>query len=315
MARKPGEQVRPQAERVRLCVPASTSNLGPGFDCLGLALSLHNVFIFEPAPEVSVVVKLHGCDDHDGQMVAEGRRNLVWQSADEVFRRTGARVNGLKITMNLAVPLARGLGSSATAIIAGVAGANLLLGSPLSDGEVFGLIVDLEGHPDNVAASYYGGLTAAMICKRTPHLIRYDVPPDIRIVAAIPDYPLSTEKARAALPKEVPLSDAVHNLARTPFVIEALRNGALENLALAMDDRLHEPYRIALLRNGRAIRKAALAAGAAGVAISGAGPTMIAFCHEPTAKAIAEAMTAQLKGGRVEVLGVDKKGLRATVRK
>lgn len=296
--------------RVRVRVPASTSNLGPGFDCLGLALALHNVFVLEPDDNVSVTLKLKGCDDGDGALVATGRRNLVWRSASELFRLAGAKPKGLKIRIEISAPPARGLGSSATAIIAGVAGANALLGSPLSDEEVFELIVKLEGHPDNVAASYYGGLTIATMQKRLPMVIRHSARRDIRLVAAIPSYPLSTEKARAALPEEVPFSDAVHNLTRVAFVVRALTNGSIGDLAWAMDDRLHEPYRSAFLRNGRAIRRSALAAGAAGVAVSGAGPALVAFCPEAVARKVSDAMREQMKGGRVEVLSVDGKGTR-----
>ncbi|MCX7045210.1 MAG: homoserine kinase [Candidatus Sumerlaeota bacterium] len=303
------------ARRVRVRVPASTSNLGPGFDCLGLALSLYNIFVLEPADEVSVSVHFQNNDEHDGQLMDSGRNNLVWRAASEVIRRCGARLPGLKIKMDIAVPLARGLGSSATAIIAGVAGANALLGAPLSDDEVFRLIANFEGHPDNVAASYYGGLTVATTHNGIPRVIRYSANQTLRAVAAIPPYPLSTEKARAALPKEIPFADAAHNVARVPFVIHALIEGDVERLGWAMDDRMHEPYRIALLRNGRAIRKAAQNAGAAGVAISGAGPTMIAFCLEPQAKAVAEAMRGQMKEGRVEILEIESKGVRTTIKK
>jgi len=315
MAAKSKKDDRALARRVHIRVPASTSNLGPGFDCLGLALTLYNVFVFQPAEEFSIAIKFKGCDEHDSQTMNGGRNNLVFRAADEVFRRVGMKLPGLSIKMEVSVPLSRGLGSSATAIIGGVVGANALLGSPLKDDEVFRLIVDLEGHPDNVTASFHGGLTAAMMCDRVPAFARYKVAPEVRAVVAIPPYPLSTEKARAALPREVPHADAVHNLTRVPFVIEALTTGALNLLSCAMDDRLHEPYRIALLRNGKAIRKAALSAGAAGVAISGAGPTMVAFCHESQAKAVAEAMKGQMKDGRVEILEIAGHGVRTTVKK
>ena len=302
------------ARRARVRVPASTSNLGPGFDCLGLALTLYNDFVLEPSDEVSVSVHFQTSDEHDGQLMDNGRNNLVWRAASEVIRRSGAKLRGLKIKMDIAVPLARGLGSSATAIIAGVCGANALLGSPLNNDEAFRLIANFEGHPDNVTASYYGGLTAATMNRGIPSVIRYPVSHALRAVAAMPSYPLSTEKARAALPKEIPFADAAHNVARMPFVIQALIDGDVDRLAWAMDDRMHEPYRIALLRNGRAIRKAAQSAGAAGVAISGAGPTMIAFCLEPQAKAVADAMRGQMKDGRVEILEIESKGVRTAVK-
>ena len=303
------------ARRVHLRVPASTANLGPGFDCLGLALSLYNVFVLEPGETVSVTVRNKGCDGDDCQLLANDHKNLVWRSACEVFQREGVKLPGMRIRMDISVPLARGLGSSATAIIAGVAGANALLDNPMSEDDTFQLIVALEGHPDNVAASYYGGLTAATMHKRRAHVARFPVAPVVRAVVAIPPYPLSTEKARAALPKEVPHGDAVHNLSRIPFVIRALSNGTIDDLTWAMDDRLHEPYRLALSQDGRAIQKAAVAAGAAAVTISGAGPTLIAFCLEPRAASVADAMRRTMKGGRVEILEAEKRGVRLVVKR
>lgn len=302
------------AKRVRLRIPASTSNLGAGFDCLGLAVGLCNVFTLEPNGGRSITVQAKGSVKLDEIDTRVGSTNLVWRSAGEVFRRAGVKPPGMRIRMEIGVPPGRGLGSSATAIIAGVAGANALLGSPLSDEEVFNLVVALEGHPDNAAACFYGGLTAAVLNKRAPHVIHYRAHSSIRAVVTIPPNQLSTQKARAALPSEVAHADAVHNLTRVPFVIRALTTGTIEDLAWAADDRLHEPYRLALSRNGRAIRREALAAGAACVSISGSGPSLVAFCLEDKAEAVAEAMRGQLRGGDALVLKVENKGLRLTVK-
>lgn len=313
MARSKKKQP-PLAQRARMRIPASTSNLGAGFDCLGLALSLYNVFTLEPNGGTAVTVSCKGLDENAESLIGAGRNNLVWRSANEVFRRVGVKPRGMKIKMEIAVPLARGLGSSATAIIAGVTGANALLGSPLSQEAVFDLVTTLEGHPDNAAAAFHGGLTAAVVVDGVSHVSRYRACPDLRAVVAIPPHPLSTQKARAALPKEVAHSDAVHNLSRMPFLIKALTTGAVEDLHWAMDDKLHVPYRLPLSRNGRAIGKAALSAGAAAITISGAGPSLIAFCLEPQAATVAKAMAKLVNGGDVRVLKVDNKGVRLTVK-
>ena len=299
----------------RIRVPASTSNLGPGFDCLGLALAIYNTFTLQAHDDVAVDVTYSGWTPENGQVVNGGKNNMVWRAACEVARVAGRKLKGMRIAMELCAPLERGLGSSATAIIAGAVGANVLLGSPLSDDELLKHIVGFEGHPDNITASFYGGLTVSMLHRRTPYVARHKVSSDIRAVLAIPGYPLSTEKARAALPAEVQLTDAVHNLTRVPFVIHALKTGDLKCLAIAMEDKIHEPYRLALIRNSRAIRKAALSAGAAGVAISGAGPSLVAIATDKEAPAVAEAMNRQMKKGMVQIARIDRHGIRIMTRR
>ena len=307
------EQKPPMWARVR--VPASTSNLGPGFDCLGLALAIYNTFTIQPHDDVVVDVAYKGWAPENGQMVNGGKTNMVWRAACEVARVAGRKLKGMRIAMELCAPLERGLGSSATAIIAGAVGANVQLGAPLSDDDLLKLIIGFEGHPDNITASFYGGLTVSMLHRRTPYVARHKVASNIRAVLAIPGYPLSTEKARAALPAEVQLTDAVHNLTRVPFVVHALKTGDLKCLAISMEDKLHEPYRLALIRNSRAIRKAALSAGAAGVAISGAGPSLVAIATDQDAPAVAEAMQRQMKKGMVQIARIDRNGIRVMTRR
>ncbi len=302
----------PQTVRIR--IPASTAHLGSGFESLALALAQYNTFILEASDDLEISINTRNLSPHSSVQFDTNQNNLVWRAACEVFRRSGRKLKGMKIRVDLTVPLERGLGSSATAILAGAIGANRLVGSPLSDEDLLRMVIQFEGYPNNVTASFYGGLIAVMMRKRKPHIRRYKVASDLRVITAVAPYALSDEKVRAALPKEVSHADAVHSVQLIPFLIGALCEGDMQALSLALDDRLHEPYRIPLIRNGRAIRKAAVAAGAAGVTISGAGPTLAAFCRAAEAEAVAEAVRSQLKSGSAEILKVDHRGMRVTVK-
>jgi homoserine kinase len=189
--------------------------------------------------------------------------------------------------------MARGLGSSATGVVAGALAANRLLGDPLSLDEILALVVGVEGHPDNVSPALLGALTASARIGAATLTHQYQPHPDWRLALHVPAYALSTALARAALPARVPLADAVFNLTRTPLIVDTLVSGDARELAALLEDRLHEPYRRRSIHRYAAIRKAALEAGGAAVFLSGAGPTMAAFCMgDRAARRVADAMLA-----------------------
>jgi homoserine kinase len=277
-------------------VPATTANLGPGFDCLGLALDLWNEARFTLCGD-GILVNVTG---RGVEVLPRDESNLVAQAALRVYSEAGvAAPAGLTIDCDVRVPLASGLGSSSSAVVAGLFGANELLGHPYKREALLELAADMEGHPDNVAAAVLGGLTI-VVRKDERLLTKKILVPEVHVALAVPDLPFSTRTARAGLPTEVPMTDAVFNLGRTPLVVEALRTGDFELLGQVMDDRLHQANRLELIPGGRAALVAAQHAGAAAVAVSGSGPSLVAFVSLATdAGTVAEAMAGAFAGAGV----------------
>ncbi len=264
---------RKTSPTLKIRVPASTSNLGPGFDGLGMALNLFNDFLVKP--------KKTGQNRIVGRGTCEGLRggrNIFFDSMRRVSAMAGRACPKVDVEVKGGVPVARGLGSSATAIVAGALAANVLLGSPFGPEELMLPMLKVEGHPDNLAPALFGSLTASAVTPSQVLVHRYSPHRDWRVALLIPNYELSTAKARQAIPKKVPHRDAVFNLTRVPLIIDALIAGDGDELRMLVDDRLHEPYRKKLIKRYEQIRKAALDAGASAVYLSGAGPTMAALC-------------------------------------
>lgn len=259
--------------KVTVRIPATSANLGPGFDCLALALDLWNRAVFT-LKNSDFLVEIQG--EGAGQ-IASNRQNLMVRAFLHFYKRFNiAAPPGLHIQCNNQVPLGSGLGSSATATLGGLLAAQALSGYPASQYEILKLACELEGHPDNAAAALLGGLAIVAWDKDVVITRRIELS-KVRAVVVLPDLKLSTRAARAALPVTVPLKDAVYNLGRTALVVEALRNGDMDLLTQCMDDRLHQPYRLEMIPGGKAALEAARAAGAAAAVISGAGPSLIAF--------------------------------------
>lgn len=258
---------------VRVKVPATTANLGSGFDCLGMALELHN----------TVEMSLGGCDltvevQGEGEKdIVRDERNVVYQAAARVFRSVGRHVPGLRIRLVNQIPVARGLGSSAAAVVGGLLAANRLAGAGLSVREIMSMAAAMEGHPDNVAPALLGGLVVAVAVDGEIKCAKLDLPAQLKVVVAVPDFTLSTRLARDSLPQQVSMADAVHNLGRVALLVAGMAKGNLEFLGVAMEDRLHQPYRSSLVPGMRKVLAAARLAGARGTALSGAGPSLVAL--------------------------------------
>jgi len=303
--------------RVTVRVPATTANLGPGFDCLGLALDLWNEAAFALEGEGAEVTVAGGRAAAAAARLPGGADNLLVQAFLRLHEEVGAAPpRGLRVTCRVDVPLASGLGSSSTAVVAGLLAANEVLGRPLGRDRLLSLAAAMEGHPDNVAAALLGGLTI-VVQKGDRLLTKKLLVPEVHVALAVPDLPFSTREARAGLPEQVPLEDAVFNLQRTPLVVEALRSGDFELLHEVMEDRLHQTTRLGLIPGGRAAWEAAQRAGAAAVAVSGSGPSIIAFVSLATdagrvARAMAEAFAAA--GVRATPLGLAASAAGAEVR-
>ncbi len=276
-------------QTVTVSVPATTANVGPGFDCLGMALELYNTFRFTVpiSDKERLSISVQGVDAHK---VATDERNLVYQSAAAIFEKGGKRPFPLQINQTNRIPVGSGLGSSSTAVLAGMLGANVLLGNPFTDAEILQFAVDEEGHPDNVAPALYGNLVLGVMDDDGLHIEQIKLPP-LTAVVILPAFHLLTTEARAAMPPSVPLADAIFNASRTPLLIRALQTADYDKLAIAMQDRVHHQYRMPLIPGMKEAFAAARSAGARGVAISGAGPSLIAFAPDKH-KEIAAAVTA-----------------------
>ena len=277
-------------QKVVVDVPATTANLGPGFDCLGAALDLNNRFAMRRIEGNGERFELI-IEGTEGNHLRGGPDNLVYRAAQRVWKAAGLEPVALEARVRLAVPPARGLGSSATAIVAGLMGANALVGEPLSKEKLLELAIDIEGHPDNVVPSLLGGLCmTAKAASQRWRVVRCEWTADVKAVVAIPSIRLSTSEARRAMPKAIPIGDAVVNLGALTLLLQGLRTGNGDLIADGMHDRLHEPYRWRLIKGGDQVKQAALEAGAWGCAISGAGPSIIALCPPEHGKAISNAM-------------------------
>jgi homoserine kinase len=298
-------------------VPATSANLGPGFDTFGLALGLYDEVMVRIADSgLHIDVAGEGADD-----VARDERHLVVRAMRAAFDRLGGQPPGLEVVCANRIPHGRGLGSSAAAICAGIVAARALTvgGAALSDDDLLQLANELEGHPDNVAACLRGGFTVAWIDRTgeiddrssdpgSAHALRLDPAPNVAAVAFVPSTPLSTEVARGLLPRTVPHADAARNAGRSALLAAALLQGRTDLLLAATQDRLHQSYRAPAMPESAALVAALRAAGHAAV-VSGAGPTVLVLTDEAQLEAVVKTGTAAVGSGwRALGLAVDSAG-------
>jgi homoserine kinase len=263
-------------------VPATSANLGPGFDCLGLALDLHNTVTLDLASRpVQPLVEVRG-EGHD--RLPRNERNLALRSAQRVLRAGAHGLFVQRVVLDNTIPVGGGLGSSAAAIAGAMAAANAAVHPPFATDELLRVALEFEPHPDNLAAAFYGGFTVAVLgADGRPVVAALAPPPGLRAVVLTPDRGVSTHQSRAALPRAVAHADAAYTAGRAALLVAALLTGRHELLRRAMEDRLHQPYRVPEGSPQAAVMAAALEAGASGVALSGSGPSILALCAGPTA--------------------------------
>ena len=258
-------------KRVTIRVPATTANLGPGFDAFGCALSLYTDVTFE---ETDSGLEITGCDEE-----FTGPDNMAYTSYCAVLASLSEEVRGVKIHIESQIPVCRGLGSSAALLVAGAMGANVLRGNKLSTQGLLNITNAMEGHPDNLAPAFFGGLTASMVDNGLPVTVNFPLHPEWEFLALIPDFDLPTHKARALLPEQVSRADAIYNISHGAMVLKALELGDEKLLRNAMQDRLHQKYRKTLIQDYEAIESLVRTTGAA-FCLSGAGPTLLCITQD-----------------------------------
>ena len=264
-------------KQVTIRVPATTANMGPGFDAFGCALSLYTDVTFE---ETEDGLEITGCDE-----AYCGPDNLAYLAYCAVLASLNEEVRGVKIHIEADIPICRGLGSSAALLVAGAMGANILRGNKLSTQGLLNITNAMESHPDNLAPAFHGGLTASMVDNGLPITVNFPLHPDWKFLALIPDFDLPTTLARSVLPEQVSRADAIHNISHGALVLKALELGDEKLLRTAMQDRLHQKYRKHLIPDYDKIAALARTNGAA-FCLSGAGPTLLCITRKPALEQI-----------------------------
>lgn len=255
---------------IRVRVPATSANLGPGFDSLGIALSIYNEYGFSLQDE--------GISFEGFEQEFKNEDNIIFMAMKKVFNKYNFKFKGLKIKIiKQDIPISRGLGSSSSCIVAGLIGAFALMNKELEKEEVFKLAIDIEGHPDNVCPAIFGGLVSTVMANGETLYNKIEIKNGVKFIALIPNFKLSTEKARAILPSEVSFKDSVYNIGRAALLISCFMNGNYKLLREATKDRLHQQYRSKLIEGFDEVYEKALNMGAYGCFLSGAGPTIMAI--------------------------------------
>ncbi len=296
-------------EAVIVKVPATSANCGPGFDSLGLACTLYNTFTYEVCKDGLEL----GIDGEGKDLLSADAGNLAFAAFFKVWTKMTDQEIGLKVHMRNNIPLSRGLGSSSTAIVAGLMAANYMTGSTLTKADLVNLATEMEGHPDNVAPALLGGFTISYMEDKTAHSFSFIPAKKLKLVAVVPSMPLSTSKARAAIPTLVPHCDAVFNASRTALLIGALMSGEYNYLPAALEDKLHQPYRASLIPGMEEAFTAAKAMGAYNAIISGAGSTLMAYAPvtgnpDEIGQAMVAALAAKGMDAIYHVLNIDIEG-------
>lgn len=270
--------------KVSVKVPATTANLGPGFDCLGLALPIYNTITVEETIMPGTGVEINIIDETNEQdiiSIPTDENNIVYKAIELLYNSIGQTPDELKITINTHIPIARGLGSSAAVAVGGLLAANKLLGSPADEAALLSIASEIEGHPDNVTPAIVGGFVLASLEEDGSVVYRkLPWPKDWKITVCIPDYELATDIARSVIPEEIPLKDAIFNLKRSAMLVEAVNSADKELMKFALSDRLHQPYREKLVPGMKEIKEVLKHEdNVMGCVLSGAGPALLVVSY------------------------------------
>lgn len=270
--------------KVSVKVPATTANLGPGFDCLGLALPVYNIVTVEETIMPGTGIEINIIDEtHEQDIISipTDENNIVYKAIELLYNSIGQTPSELKITIKTHIPIARGLGSSAAVIVGGLMAANELLGRPADEAALLSIATEIENHPDNITPAVVGGFVVSSLEEDGSVIYsKMNWPKDWNITVCIPDYELATDIARSVLPPEVPMRDAIFNLKHTAMLVQAVNTHDEKLMKAALNDRLHQQYREKLIPGLKEIKEALKhEENVMGVVISGAGPSVLVISH------------------------------------
>lgn len=277
-------------KKIRVRIPATTANFGSGFDCVGAALKLYNeieVMQLNKTAGKQLSIEVYG--EGKGNLPTN-ERNIVWKAMKKIFDNTNTPLANYHLRLINNIPLARGLGSSSATRIGGLVAANYLTGNKLSMNEIVNIAAELEGHPDNVVPAIFGGFCISYKTDKKIQYLKLNIPKNLVAVLCIPEFEVSTIKARRILPNRIPLKDAVFNSSRVALLIAAILEKKYELLSSAMEDRIHQTYRARLIPGMEKVFQSAKKQGAYGVALSGSGSTILAICNKEVANIVGKAM-------------------------
>ncbi len=293
---------------IRVRVPATSANMGPGFDSLGIALDMYNyVSVEETGSGVSIEIT-----DESKRFLPVDETNLVYRSMREVFDASGYRPHGLRIVLENNIPVTRGLGSSSAGIVGGLYAGNILAGNPFSKNELLGMAARIEGHADNVTPAMMGGFTVNVFNKGKISYIKHEMNDDLMFAAIVPEFLLPTKKSRSILPRFVPHRDAVYNTGHSTLLAASIISGKYENIRPAINDRLHQGYRKRLIPAMDDIFRMCYQNGALGVYLSGAGPTVVAIIKATNRSfnaAMSRNLAKKMNNRRLYILKADNEGV------
>lgn len=272
--------------KISVRVPATSANLGPGFDSFGLALPIYNTVTIEETvlPGTGIEINLLSDEDDTIQHIATDESSIIYKAIELLYNSIGQNPNEIRVSVKTGIPIAKGLGSSASVIVGGILAANELLGKPADEAALLSIATEVEGHPDNITPAIVGGVTmssfeedGSVIYRKLPW------PKDWKVTVCIPDYELATDISRSVLPSEIKIEDAIFNLRRSAMFVDALYNEDADLMKLAMRDRIHQPYRKVLVPGlVQIIDNLRHTDGIIGAALSGAGPSMIIVSQKNT---------------------------------
>ena len=296
---------------IRIQVPATSANLGSGFDSLGIALTLYNQVWMEEDDKLDISCK-------DSVVVPTDESNLIYWAVKQLYQECGRKLPGLRLIQENNIPLARGLGSSSACIVAGILGANRLLGNPFSRSDPINLAAKIEGHPDNTSPAIEGGLVTSAMEGGRIYSVSVPVSDKLQFAVFIPPFELKTEMARSVLPETYSRADVVYNLSRSALMTASLFSGKLENLRVAVGDRIHQPYRSGLIENFDNVFRMSYELGSLGTYISGSGPTIIAMVPTDNMDTFIAHAENHMKekgivGWDIRFLSVDSKGAQVSL--
>lgn len=292
---------------IEVRVPATSANMGAGFDTLGIALCLYNVIrVWETEKDLQIVTH------HPGGYVSSGEDNLIYKAMHRLFQAAGYRPGGLRIEQKSQIPMTRGLGSSSACIIGGMLAANVLAGRPFTYREILNFAAEMEGHPDNVAPALFGGFCVSAMENGVTACQSFKLEQRLKFAVMIPDFFVATKKSRGALPETVPFRDAVFNISHAAALVAALAAGNIDAIAVGVRDRLHQQYRKNYIDGMDKIFDQSYVLGAKGTYLSGSGPTILSILREQDAVWFSAEMNRFLGGfsepWKCRILSIDNVG-------